>query len=861
MAKISSEIEERIDSLLDPVQFGNEIEQCVGFEMCPNTASWVLTNDDYLKWRSENSSAVLWIHGSPGSGKSFLTLFILNQLSTSTFLGHSGVAYFACDQIVRSKARSTASVLYNSVIAQLLLQLAARDEGAVGRILADFEACQAVGQFNTPFRLWKNLRLATSPFKSCFVLIDGLDENKEWQDVLALLKRVVSESQGRVRLLVSSRSWDTIRELVHNHGKDAAAVIQLSKDLMTSDIEAFVDWKIKDLDTRDLGGKQNVLECLVAGADGLILLAKYRAEALLRQMGEGKTNLDQVLDALPQEVNDYYSQSISRIKNLPSQDRGVVTQIFVWVTFAARILTFQELSEALSFRRTGRTASKTPIITRRSLDSLCQGLIVLRKSAVGVSHGSVFRYLLEEGLPSMTDTYSQQHRAFDRTFVEAELAGTLLDYLCSCPNPDLEDGKTWSRATLQDCPLLDYSLNCWPPHTFAAKRIIPAAFEKFMQSPQHRHWWQCWTQGVDARASFSPTYSGLQALFHIWMTSFHPAEAKKIVQIAGPVLPIRMLEEKLSMLEARPRENREHILHTLTILSLCYIENHQWNAGLIAAERVLSMTSELTKRTFTVHGVLARIHGMKGDRVKEVEMKERLLDFARSQYGPHHVQTIISMDNLALGQKHLGQHREADEFSLQALKLAKDLFGEDHPETVQVMANRATLLLEVEKLDEALPLAATASKMMSLTLGNGHQLAIIAKDNLAQILYNRGEESEGRRLRLESFTMALVSLGHDHPTTREIFSALEEEFQVRGDLKALATLRKYKMDHYVEIYGEEDPRTLKMMNQMLLVYMTSQDWECARTIGERLVKGLQHQKYDVDEGHLWRAAIQKLSKI
>ena len=842
------------------MQFGDEIEQRVDFEMCPNTANWVLTNDDYVKWRREKSCGVLWIHGSPGSGKSFLTLFILNQLSTGTFLGHSGVAYFASDRIFRSKPRSTALVLYNSIIAQLLLQLATRDEGAVCRILADYEACQAVDQFTTPFRLWKNLQLATSTFKSCFVLIDGLDENKEWQDVLTLLKRIVSESQGRVKLLVSSRSWDTIRELIHNDSKDAAAVIQLTKDLMTSDIKAFVAWKIKDLDTRDLEGRQNVLEGLVAGADGLMLLAKYRAEALIRQTRQGKTNLDQVLKALPREVNDYYSRSISLVKDLPDQERGVATQIFVWVTFAERILTFQELSEALLFRRTGRAASKSPIITRGSLDRLCQGLIVLRNDTVGVAHGSVFHYLLKEGLPRMTDSYAQEHKAFDHTLIEAELAGTLLDYLCSCPNPDLENGKTWSWADARDYPLLDYSLSYWPPHTFAAKRIIPAAFEKFMQSPQHRHWWQCWSQHVDARGSIE-RYSTLQALFHSWLNSFHPAEAKKIVHIAGPILTLRMLEEKLNMEELHPRENRKHILNTLTHLSHCYIDNNQWNAGLIAGERALSMTSELNERTSTVHGVVARIHGRRGDSHKEVKMKEQLLNFMRSQYGPHHVQTIVALDNIALAYDRLGRHQEADEHSVEALKLAKDLFGEDHPETIQVMANRAVILLNVGRLDEALPLAATASEMTSLTRGGGHRLAIIAKDNLAQILYARGEENEGRRLRLEAFSMALVSLGHDHLTTQEIFSGLEKEFQMKGDLKALATLREYKMLHYVSIYGEDDPRTLEMMNKMLLVYMTGQDWVSARTIGERLMKGLQHQKYKVSEGHLWRAAIQKMSKV
>ena len=191
-------------------------------------------------------------------------------------------------------------------------------------------------------------------------MIDGLDENREWQDVLTLLEHIVCESQGKVRLLASSRSWDMIGELIHNDSKSAVVVIQLIKDLMTTDIKAFIAWNIKDLDTRDLGGGQNVLEGLVAGADGLILLAKYRAEALIRQTRRGKTNLDQVLKALPREVNDYYYQSISLIKRLPDPERGVATLIFVWVTFAERILTFQEIFEAFSFRCTGRAELKSP---------------------------------------------------------------------------------------------------------------------------------------------------------------------------------------------------------------------------------------------------------------------------------------------------------------------------------------------------------------------------------------------------------------------------------------------------------------------------------------------------------------------
>ena len=44
--------------------------------MCPDTANWVLTNDDYIKQRYDKTCGVLWIYKNPSSGKYFLTLFI-----------------------------------------------------------------------------------------------------------------------------------------------------------------------------------------------------------------------------------------------------------------------------------------------------------------------------------------------------------------------------------------------------------------------------------------------------------------------------------------------------------------------------------------------------------------------------------------------------------------------------------------------------------------------------------------------------------------------------------------------------------------------------------------------------------------
>ena len=223
------------------------------------------------------------------------------------------------------------------------------------------------------------------------------------------------------------------------------------------------------------------------------------------------------------------------------------------------------------------------------------------------------------------------------------------------------------------------------------------------------------------------------------------------------------------------------------------------------------------------------------------------------------LQTIIALDNPALGLQHLGRRSDADERSKESLKLAEELLGVEHPETIQVIANRATILLSMNRFNEALPLAEAASAKLDETLGTGHPNSIIAGDNLATVLYASGNEKAARELRYQIFTRSLLTLGHDHHTTRAIFSELEMEFQAKEDYGALATLRDHRLNFHVNMHGEADPRTLRCMNEVLLAHMSAKNWEAAKDVGERLVKNL-HPIKDMDDGHFWRAAIQKPSK-
>jgi hypothetical protein len=266
-----------------------------------------------------------------------------------------------------------------------------------------------------------------------YIIIDALDENDEWREVLALMKRVVDEGNGKIKLLISSRDLDTIRELVINDENSTTTnCIALDNDLMAPDVRKYIQWRMRDLDARDLGGRESVVDRLVAGAGGLMLLAHYRIETLIRNGIETKEGFASALRNLPTQVQQYYDETISHIEDSSEADSALAAQVFVWTVFAARPLDFDALAEIIIYPARGLTLPKREILTRGKLDHLCQGMIVLRNDVVRVAHGSVPKYLRYGGLAKMTGELGKYK---ETRLVHSELGVLILNYPCLRPNP------------------------------------------------------------------------------------------------------------------------------------------------------------------------------------------------------------------------------------------------------------------------------------------------------------------------------------------------------------------------------------------------------------------------------------------
>src|SRR5437016_684496 len=68
----------------------NRIPNCV-----EGTCKWILQHQKYKDWFNASQSALLWVSGEPGCGKTVLASFLIDELQTR--LPNTTICYFFCD--------------------------------------------------------------------------------------------------------------------------------------------------------------------------------------------------------------------------------------------------------------------------------------------------------------------------------------------------------------------------------------------------------------------------------------------------------------------------------------------------------------------------------------------------------------------------------------------------------------------------------------------------------------------------------------------------------------------------------------------------------------------------------------------
>jgi hypothetical protein len=198
-------------------------------EAHPKTFQWLFdrTQVPFVAWLEEaDANKLFWIRGKPGSGKSTLMEFALQDPRTKRYLIGNGpqwavAGFFFHDRVVG--VQKSLSGMLQELLYQVLLQ--ARDLEALvqptySKISREQRSREPVWDFDSLRRAFMAITLQRKVQTHLCLLLDALDEHDEHDDagnneVLAeLLLKLAANSDGqvvRVKICLASRPWNIFK--------------------------------------------------------------------------------------------------------------------------------------------------------------------------------------------------------------------------------------------------------------------------------------------------------------------------------------------------------------------------------------------------------------------------------------------------------------------------------------------------------------------------------------------------------------------------------------------------------------------------------------------------------------------------
>ncbi|KAF2734577.1 hypothetical protein EJ04DRAFT_523562 [Polyplosphaeria fusca] len=292
-----------------------------------STFTWIFQEKrlGFVDWAA-HKNGIFWVTGKPGSGKSTLMKYLVNQPRTYEHLRRwagthrLGVAshYFWNPGTAMQKSESG---LLRKLLYDIVRQFPTE---ALEAIPPEFEDTKVLGD-----ALWTvvDLRKALEAFgknedlgtKFCF-FIDGLDEyHSDHEDLVECLSRL--SRCPSLKLCVSSRPWNVFSRAYNNRAQGQLAVQELTR----GDIKRFIDDRMnasepfRALQVTSPQDCTEILTGICEKAQGVFLWVHLVLRSLLRGLHDNDDSIDilrQRLQEYPDTLDGYFDRMFQRIEKV-----------------------------------------------------------------------------------------------------------------------------------------------------------------------------------------------------------------------------------------------------------------------------------------------------------------------------------------------------------------------------------------------------------------------------------------------------------------------------------------------------------------------------------------------------------------
>jgi ankyrin repeat protein len=421
-----------------------------GEKYLPGSGSWLSRKPAFLQWQKSSTSAMLWLHGIPGCGK---TMLIYNTVRTILDQNHNTanpapVAFFYCSRNPAEPHRSNSNEVLRSLLKQLSIDSQGNLKDPIVRAFRERDKeAEACGEQATPLNISdaKSLIMELLEREPATIIIDALDEcdANTRHKLLSTLHDIVKSSSNVVKILVSSRDDRDLCNTLSGYTS-----IHIHADDNGPDIENYVDHSLSVAlkSGRLLNGemsdrsRQEVSNTLKTKAQGMFRWVTMQIDNFCdvrRIKIEGDVLHE--LGQLPQTLRESYHSNYQRVLDLSRPSRIIAERIFRWLLCAQKMLNIEELAAAVTFPTESHVLHADTVV-----DICCNMVLIGHDGNFRFSHLSVREYL--EGL----DTYSASQCHF--TVLERCLASYL------------NTAVDWTLHNALDLAIKPYAMLHWVTH-------------------------------------------------------------------------------------------------------------------------------------------------------------------------------------------------------------------------------------------------------------------------------------------------------------------------------------------------------------------------------------------------------------
>lgn len=804
------EVREQINQLLDPTDFKSDIA-FRSWNHCEGTGNWLLSEPHFVLWENMAPTEHIWLHGDPGSGKTYLMSKVLERID-QRHRSRVAIAYFFCDNKTESSRRRSTSSVLRTLVSQLLLGILPHHPKDVESSLQELLKYGSNDEM-MPWLFQDILKNISKHIPRVFLIIDALDECDDASELLHVLKDLQSKDvKISFKMILSSR--DCIGSLLTSldirvHG------IRLSPERVKPDIKTFILSKVPGLHIRGLKKEGEATRRLTDSCDSLFLLAHFYVKSLRRYP---PADLDEALDALPEDLMTFYAKVMNQIQSLPDQRRTMVRKIFLWVIFAKRQLTFGELVDAVftTPRYQQSFQNRGPALTQQQLDELCGGLLTFKS---------------QDDLDPSNTIIELTHRTVKECVAD-------FVWKTTPPSPCLSDQSACTSEILKMAiaymhrvqtsdqvryPFLNYVYNFWILHLLDSKKPsheLAKEFVQFVDSDECYAWWDSPMSATLNGTADARRY--LQSRYQRWVTT----NSSLVSRLRRRMYFMTKLQE--TQVARYTQQNGDEHLETLAVRgNLGETYRHQ---GLLKS--ALKVEKGVWETYVTVQGVdhprtviaannLATTYAAQGLWSKAEELHMLRMEACVRLYGRYHLVTLAAATNLARVYKCALQSPQAEVLQFEVVTTSGKILGRHHPHTLLAMGDLAKTYKRQGRFDRSISLYQDVLVGFKTYRGEDHPETLKAACDLAGTYAIRSMKEV-----LIEFTQV------DMSDLVQIVALLK----VRTDNQQALELQTYAVTALKRVLGEFHLDTLVAMCDLAFIHFTRGEWEEATTLFEHVLE-------------------------